>query len=435
MEVVPRKEQLVNLYLDINPITNKPFYVGVGVDSRLKYYKRNRYHQQIVDSIPNKKFIRKVLYRNIPIQKAWRIEKQIIKKCGRLVYKNGFLANTHEGGPLPFEDENAVHWLKGKKYKDMIPDHVNVRAGKTYEEMFGEERAILLKINHSLKMKGKKTQRIKEKGKTQKEIEAEIRFRERRKNKQYTKNELKSFQEISKRQQGKTMQERLSDPNWVNPSKGKSAKEIYGENYDGPFNKGKTQKEIFGKDYIDPRSKTFTIQIDNELPIFCENERYFCEIFNSNDVLLRKFKKSTEGYKTKRQLNSNHFFSDGSIIKLNYISSENYTKLEKRVIDDIIQRQKNKIENWIVLKSNKPQTKKYLNYNYKFPFTLSINDGESVYCKSETHCCEIFKCDRTIIGMIKKSPDMTYFLKKKSGNSKHIFPENSKIKIEYVSIK
>ena len=318
MNFVPRKDQLVHLYLDINSITKKPFYVGIGVSSRLGQYKRNRYHQKVVESIPDKKYIRKVIYRDISIEKAWRIEKQIIKKCGRLVYKNGFLANIHEGGPLPMEDENYVHWLKGNKIKDLLPDYICPRTGKTFEEMFGEEKAKQLKLNHSLKMKGKISQRIKEKGKTQKEIERDIKNIERRRNKQYTEKELQSFINRAQNQQGKSMQERLNDPNWIDPRKGKSAKEIYGKDYQGPANKGKTYKELKGQDYIDPRAKTFTIQIDNNDPIFCESERDFCIKFNCNDILLRKFKEHGI-YKIKRQSNSKHTFPNNSIVKFNYI--------------------------------------------------------------------------------------------------------------------
>lgn len=435
MEKIARKDQLVNVYLDINPITNKPFYVGIGVDSRLHQFKRNRYHQRIVESIPNKKFIRKVIYKNIPIEKAWRIEKQIIKKCGRLVYKDGYLANIHEGGPLPFESENYVHWLKGKKFKDMIPDYECPRTGKTFEEMFGEEKAREMKINHSLKMKGKISQRIKEKGKTEKEIQSTLQRIERRKNKQFTERELESFKKMSARQQGKKMTERLNNPNWVNPSKGKSAKEIYGENYQGPYNKGKTYKELRGEDYILPTAKPFFIQIDDEMPIFCESESYFCKTFNSNDILLRKFKKSKEkGHKITRQLNSSHYFPDKSIVKLISCNIKDNPKLDINIINDIISRQKEKIGNWILLKNNKNKSKnrKIINFKYKFPFNIIINDNDPVYCVSETDCCDKFKCDKSLIGRIKKLPNMTYYMKKRSGSAKHIFPDNSTIRIEYV---
>jgi len=316
--------KLINLYVDINPLTKKIFYVGVGSDCRIRKIKRNKYHNIILNSIPSQKFIRKIIFKNIPQQKAWKIEKQIIKKCGRIIDGSGYLANIHIGGCFLRKPKNEKDWRKGR-----------------------------------------------------------------------------------------------------------SAKEIYGENYKGPANKGKTQKQLHGQDYVDPRSKTFTIQIDEELPIFCENERHFCEIFNSNDVLLGKIKKSKHDYyKIRRQLNSNHYFSDGSIIKLRYCVPQ--SKIETKIIDNIINRQKNKIENWLILKNNKPKTKKYLNFKYKFPFTVTINSEEPIYCKSETDCCRIFKCDRSLIGRIKKSPEMTYHFKKRSGSAKHIFPNNSIVKFNYI---
>jgi len=317
MNLVPRKEQLVNVYLDINPITKKPFYVGIGVNSRLSQYKRNKYHQKIVESIPDKKFIRKIIYKNIPIEKAWKIEKQIIKKCGRLVYKNGYLANMHEGGPLPMEDINSIHWLEGRKIKDIIPDYINPRTGKSYDELYGERKNEIIKnqIHNRIKSKMK---RIKEIGKTKKEKEHYQKWAERRRNKEYTEKELESFKKQSQFQQGKSMQERLNDPNWIDPRKGKSAKEIYGEDYKGPANKGKTYKELKGQDYIDPRAKTFTIQIDDQEPIFCESEKDFCKKFNCNDVLLRKFKEHGE-WKITKQSNSKHIFPNNSIVKFNYI--------------------------------------------------------------------------------------------------------------------
>lgn len=319
--------KLINLYVDINPITKKIFYVGVGSDCRIRKIKRNKYHNTILESLPKQKFIRKILYKNITQEKAWKIEKQIIKKCGRIINNSGYLSNIHSGGCFLKKNLNEIDWRKGK-----------------------------------------------------------------------------------------------------------SAKEIYGEDYQGPINKGKTYKELKGKDYIDPRSKTFTIQIDNEIPIFCESERDFCKIFNSNDMLLRKLKKTkTDHYKIKRLLISNHYFSDGSTIKLKYCEYTNENiKTDQTIINDIINKQKNKIEKWFLLKNKKPQSKKYIGYKYKFPFTITINNESPIYCKSETDCCKKFKCDRSLINAIKKSPEMTYHFKKRSGNSKHIFPNNSIVRFNYI---
>ena len=321
--------KLINLYVDINPKTKKIFYVGVGTDCRIKKIKRNKYHNIILESLPNQKFIRKIIYKNITQEKAWKIEKQIIKKCGRIANNSGYLANIHSGGCFLRKNINEIDWRKGK-----------------------------------------------------------------------------------------------------------SAKEIYGEDYQGPANKGKTYKQLKGNDYILPTAKPFFIQIDDEIPIFCESESYFCNTFNSNDMILRKFKKSKEnGHKITRQLNSSNYFSDKSIIKLIPCNIEDNPKLDINIINDIISRQKEKIENWVFLKNNKnePKTKKYLNYKYKFPFNIIINDNDPVYCISETDCCDKFKCDRSLIGRIKKLPNMTYYMKTRAGSAKHIFPDNSTIRIEYVN--
>lgn len=320
------KIKLINLYVDINLLTKKIFYVGIGSDCRIRRIKRNKYHNIILDSIPKQKFIRKILYKNIPQSKAWKIEKQIIKKCGRIVNNSGYLANIHSGGCFLRKNLNEIDWRKGK-----------------------------------------------------------------------------------------------------------SAKDIYGENYKGPPNKGKTQKEFHGEDYIDPRSKTFTIQIDDEIPIFCESERHFCKLFNSRDTLLRKYKKTkTNGHKTIRQLNSNHYFPDESIVKLTPCNIEDNPKTDINIINDIINRQKTKIENWLLLKNNKKSKRIYKTNNTGKPFTITINDNEPIYCTSETDCCKKFKCERTLIGFIKKCPDMTYNMKTRSGNAKHTFSDNSIIKIVYV---
>jgi hypothetical protein len=407
----------VNVYVDINPITKKIFYVGIGSYFRVSYLKRNSIHQKIVNSLPDNYFIRKIIYKMIPLEKAWKIEKQIIKKCGRLVTRDGYLSNIDAGGKSPGRHK-----------------YINLRKGKSYEEQYGKNKDLIIKKQVENRLKSKRL-RMEKVGKTEKEIKSTQQRIERRKNKQFTERELESFKKISERQQGKKMRERLNNPNWVNPSKGKTAIEIYGENYNGPPNKGKTYKEMKGEDCIFPTAKPFFIQIDDETPIFCESESFFCKTFNSYDTLLRKFKKSKEnGHKITRQLNSSHYFSDKSIIKLIPCNIEDNPKLDINIINDIINRQKEKIENWIFLKNNKTKhkTKKYLNFKYKFPFNIIINDNEPVYCLSETDCCNKFKCDRSLLGRIKKLPNMTYHMKKRAGSAKHIFPDNSVIRIEYI---
>ena len=54
------KIKLINLYVDINLLTKKIFYVGIGSDCRIRRIKRNKYHNIILDSIPKQKFIRNI---------------------------------------------------------------------------------------------------------------------------------------------------------------------------------------------------------------------------------------------------------------------------------------------------------------------------------------------------------------------------------------
>jgi len=311
--------KFVNLYIDINPITNKIFYVGIGSDARIKWLARNRYHVNILNTIPNKTQIRRILYKNICIEKAWKIEKQIIKKCGRLFNKTGCLANIHEGGPLQMEDPTAIHWAKGKSMYDLIPNYVHHNTGKTYKEKYGEKADDI--IFRQTENRKRKICEMKLNGKWDdtKYKEKMKKIWERKKQRIFTENELNAYKKNSAFQQGKTMKDRLNDPNWIDPRKGKKAKEIYGDDYKGPFNKGKTYKEMKGDNYIMPTSKPFYIIINEESPIFCKSESDFCEKFNCHDVFLRKLKKM-ESCIIKRQSNTKHIFPDKAIIKLEYIS-------------------------------------------------------------------------------------------------------------------
>ena len=135
---------------------------------------------------------------------------------------------------------------------------------------------------------------------------------ERLNNKHFTEAELKNHKEISKRQLNKTMRERLNDPDWVHPNKGKSAKDIYGESYKGPWNKGKKWE---GKHY---NCKSFLITINGGEEIYCENEKQFFDLTKLNQNAIKILKK--EGtYIVKKIKNSRHSFNNGDLIKLNYI--------------------------------------------------------------------------------------------------------------------
>lgn len=169
----------MNVYLDMHPITKKPFYVGVGNVIRCNTRtRRNIYHSNIRDTLPNRQFKRIILYKNISIEKAYKIEEQIIKRCGRLCNNTGFLANIHAGGKF-----------------------------------------ISSKVMNSGYSKKK---RIEEFG--------------------FSKQELSGFKKTSDSQRGIPMAERMKYPSWVNPRKGKTFKDQYGTNYVNP-RKGKSQTE------------------------------------------------------------------------------------------------------------------------------------------------------------------------------------------------
>lgn len=128
----------------------------------------------------------------------------------------------------------------------------------------------------------------------------------------FTKAEIRAQKETSLRQIGKTMKERLSDPNYIDPRKGKSAKEIFGETYNGPWNKGKTVSELKGSGYVDPRCKPF--RITSHLGIHeYNNEREFLSETKFSQPTLTKLKRNGK-YVVKRQSNTLHTFKHGETI-------------------------------------------------------------------------------------------------------------------------
>ena len=319
MSTERRCDKLVSVYVDIDPTTNKIFYVGIGVQGRISHLVRNKFHQAHVHQLPDKEFVRKIVHRNIPASRAWEIEKQIIRKCGRLFNNTGYLTNIHEGGPLPFEDVTGYHWLRGKKMRDVIP-HYKSRLHQNYKEQYGEARSKSI-IDRQIKNRGATVRaRISKIGSvaSPRQKDAFSRISARRRRGEYTERELSSYKRTSEFQRGKTMQERLDDPNYVDPRKGKTAKEIYNNPNYQPHNKGKTAKELYGDGYIDPRAKSFYIQINEDDPILCNGDRDFRGKFNAHDPMLYKLKEHGT-YTVKRLKNTRHSFPDKAVVK--YISA------------------------------------------------------------------------------------------------------------------
>jgi hypothetical protein len=131
----------------------------------------------------------------------------------------------------------------------------------------------------------------------------------------FTESEIRSHKETSVRQTGKTMKDRLNDPTYVDPRYGKTATEIFGEAYTGPWNKGKTVKDLKGSNYVDPRCKPFYITSHLGVHKY-NNEREFIESTKFSQPLLTKLKHEGK-YIVKRQLNTKHPYKHGETIKYN----------------------------------------------------------------------------------------------------------------------
>ena len=112
---------------------------------------------------------------------------------------------------------------------------------------------------------------------------------------------------------GRTMQEMR--PGWINPLKGKTAKERYKKGW-VCYRKGKTLKDIWGKDYIDPRSKPFTI-VSNLLGEMKFNNVRECSLKTGLDGICILNLKSGKIRKIRRRKTTKHVFPDNDIIKIN----------------------------------------------------------------------------------------------------------------------
>lgn len=298
------------LYLHINPLTKRPFYVGIGNPNRVNSKQRNKYHKTVVSTLPGGEFVRKILYNNIDLEKAWRIEKQIIARCGRICNGSGYLTNIHTGGPLE-HTQGKDHWSRGKTMKEIHGDDwTSWRKGKTYEQLFGDRAEEISKratANRSASFK----KRLQTVGRTEREIANSKATSARRRSKQYTEAELESHKAASERQRGKTMKERLGDPNYVNPKAGKTMDEL-NPGWINP-RKGKSRKQEFGLTYVDKRSKPF--KIISTLGEHCyECEKDFIEKTGSSSPVLIKLRNDGQ-LQINRRTTSRHQWQHGEVIR------------------------------------------------------------------------------------------------------------------------
>lgn len=106
-----------------------PFYIGKGKGKRDKSEKRNAYWKNISSKHG---FVVKRLAENLTENEAWDLERKLIAQYGRLTNNTGCLCNLSEGG----EGASGVTHSAATKEK-----WSNAKKGKTWEEIFGVEKA------------------------------------------------------------------------------------------------------------------------------------------------------------------------------------------------------------------------------------------------------------------------------------------------------
>jgi hypothetical protein len=121
-----------------DPIGN-PFYIGKGKGPRELSHNRNPFWQNIVKKHG---FISKRLYENLTEQEAWDIEIKLINQYGKLTEGSGCLCNLANGGEgasgVKHTDVTKEKWSRAKK-------------GKTWEEIYGLEKAAEIRAKRKLK--------------------------------------------------------------------------------------------------------------------------------------------------------------------------------------------------------------------------------------------------------------------------------------------
>jgi hypothetical protein len=118
-----------------------PFYIGKGKGKRDQSKHRNPYWK----NISNKHgFIVKRLAENLTEVEAWDLEKKLIAHYGRLYNNTGCLCNLSEGG----EGASGVIHTEVTKQK-----WSKAKQGKTWEEIFGTEKAAEMREQRKLNAK------------------------------------------------------------------------------------------------------------------------------------------------------------------------------------------------------------------------------------------------------------------------------------------
>jgi hypothetical protein len=143
-------------------------------------------------------------------------------------------------------------------------------------------------------------------GISEKRKNARIMYSERMYNKLYTAKEIEGFERVKKIQTGKTMQQRLGKPDWIHPNKGKSAYEIYGD------------------DWIFPKSKPFKIIINNIRDLYFISGQDFIEKTKFPKRVLQKMRKVGEYTVQIKKSNTNYDYNVGDHFEYIPITIEEY---------------------------------------------------------------------------------------------------------------
>ena len=319
----------LNVYIDINPLTNKPFYVGIGKKKRcLDHSNRNRFYRKLVETFPDKKFKRIVLHKEIAVDDAYRIEKQIIKKCGRMVDGSGYLTNIHTGGPIEFYSEYG-HNYRGKKMEDLYgDDYVNPFQGKPFYFKCDPDKREDFIANAVAKRKATKNERLRTFGQTEKEKNRGKNKIKRIKEYGFTERELAGFRKGAEKNRGRTMKEATGNPDWVSYKKGKTHKELFGEDYVNP-KKGRKYvepkiKKMSVEKYINPRSEPFKLILNGSENLFFKGESDFVTKTKFHNRVLHKMKKIGEYTVQRKQVNANYDYNIGDHFEYFPITIEEY---------------------------------------------------------------------------------------------------------------
>ena len=107
-------------YMLVDPLTNKPFYIGKGCGKRMyqHYYNRNKLSNQLLARKINKiinrgdKIVYKKIINNVSEQEALIKEIELIEHYGRIDVKTGILCNLTNGG-----EQGGTSWSQQTKQR------------------------------------------------------------------------------------------------------------------------------------------------------------------------------------------------------------------------------------------------------------------------------------------------------------------------------